>query len=408
MTHPLDNPVWHALNGPHRAFARRHGLALHYPREVVAFSAIAEASAQAFADRALGLPPDTAARLVRARIEPLPDGWQVVNDIPLLQMELRDYDGQPHDGPAIVTLGPQERDAVLALVDLTQPGPFGPRTLEMGHYIGIFEQGQLLAMAGERMRLDAHVVSVRRTHLERGAATMKDGVHVSIGGHDDKREEEDAASLRRGLQDADPGRVRCAWGVGCQGGDVARHQRQRRAPLATAGARSGHGVQAGSAGVCPGCVACARPGLRGSRHPRRAAPWRDHGGDHLARCCPERPGGLHPRAAALIRIDAVWLGVEPLDMRAGTEAALAKVVAVFGAARPHHAYLFANRRANRMKVLVHDGIGVWLAARRLHQGRFVWPKDAGATLSLTRAQLDALVLGLPWQRIGEAGAITVL
>jgi len=157
MTHPLDNPVWHALNGPHRAFARRHGLALHYPREVAAFSAIAEASAQAFADLALGLPADTEARLVRERIEPLPHGWQLVNDLPLLQMELRAFDGQPHDGPAVVTLGPQERDAVLALVDLTQPGPFGPRTLEMGHYIGIFEQGQLLAMAGERMRLDAHV-----------------------------------------------------------------------------------------------------------------------------------------------------------------------------------------------------------------------------------------------------------
>ena len=49
-------------------------------------------------------------------------------------------------------------------------------------------------------------------------------------------------------------------------------------------------------------------------------------------------------------------------MRAGTEAALARVVRVFGAARPHHAYLFANRRANRMKVLVHDGIGIWLSA----------------------------------------------
>ena len=157
MTHPLDNPVWHALNGPHRAFARRHGLALHYPREVAAFSAIAEASAAAFADLALGLPPDTEARLVRARVEPVPDGWQLVNDLPLLQMALSAFDGQPHDGPAIVTLGPQERDAVLALVELTQPGPFGPRTLEMGHHIGIFEQGQLLAMAGERMRLDAHV-----------------------------------------------------------------------------------------------------------------------------------------------------------------------------------------------------------------------------------------------------------
>ena len=110
----------------------------------------------------------------------------------------------------------------------------------------------------------------------------------------------------------------------------------------------------------------------------------------------------------MIRVQAVWLAIDPLDMRSGSEAALARVVHVFGSARPHHAYLFANRRANRMKVLVHDGIGVWLAARRLNQGKFVWPKDAAGTLALTRAQLDALVLGLPWQRIGEAGVITVL
>jgi transposase len=111
----------------------------------------------------------------------------------------------------------------------------------------------------------------------------------------------------------------------------------------------------------------------------------------------------------LIRIDAMWLAVEPLDMRAGTETAMARVVKVFGAARPHHAYLFANRRANRMKVLVHDGIGVWLAARRLHQGRFIWPHEfAGGQMPLTSAQLQALVLGLPWQRIGEGGAIDLL
>lgn len=109
----------------------------------------------------------------------------------------------------------------------------------------------------------------------------------------------------------------------------------------------------------------------------------------------------------MIRVEAVWLACEPLDMRAGTETALARVVKVFGEARPHHAYLFANRRANRMKALVHDGIGIWLAARRLNTGRFVWPQ-LGNALSLTRDQLDALVLGLPWQRVGEAGVITVV
>ena len=112
--------------------------------------------------------------------------------------------------------------------------------------------------------------------------------------------------------------------------------------------------------------------------------------------------------AALIRIDAVWLATEPMDMRAGTDTALGRVVRVFGAARPHHAYLFANRRANRMKVLVHDGIGIWLAARRLNQGRFVWPSDVSTQMTVSREQLDALVLGLPWQRIGEGGVITVV
>jgi len=103
------------------------------------------------------------------------------------------------------------------------------------------------------------------------------------------------------------------------------------------------------------------------------------------------------------------MAVQPLDMRLGTEAALARVVTVFGAAHPHHAYLFTNRRANRMKVLVRDGIGVWLAARRLNAGKFVWSADsANTTLSLSRTQLDALVLGLPWQRLGEAGIIRVI
>ena len=111
----------------------------------------------------------------------------------------------------------------------------------------------------------------------------------------------------------------------------------------------------------------------------------------------------------MIKIEAVWIATEPMDMRAGTESALARVVKVFGAAHPNHAYLFVNRRANRMKVLVHDGIGVWLAARRLHQGHFIWPHNSSTRqLQITRLQFDALVLGLPWYRLGEAGIIKVL
>ena len=111
----------------------------------------------------------------------------------------------------------------------------------------------------------------------------------------------------------------------------------------------------------------------------------------------------------MIRIDAVWLSVEPLDMRAGTDTALARVIKVFGEARPHHAYLFANRRANRMKVLVHDGIGIWLCARRLHQGRFTWAEShSEARLALTQEQLHALTIGLPWHRIAEDATIRMV
>ena len=119
--------------------------------------------------------------------------------------------------------------------------------------------------------------------------------------------------------------------------------------------------------------------------------------------------GLAAELAALIRIDAAWLAVTPIDMRAGTDTALARVVAVFGAAHPHHAYLFTNKRANRLKVLVHDGIGLWLCARRLYEGRFSWPgMDLGGKLELTREQLDALVIGLPWQRVGVHNVVALV
>jgi len=59
-------------------------------------------------------------------------------------------------------------------------------------------------------------------------------------------------------------------------------------------------------------------------------------------------------------------------------------VQVFGEARPHHAYLFANRRGTRMKVLAHGGQGIWLACRRLNQGPFRWADGTGA-LTLSQA-----------------------
>ena len=111
----------------------------------------------------------------------------------------------------------------------------------------------------------------------------------------------------------------------------------------------------------------------------------------------------------MIRIDAVWLAVEPIDMRAGADRLLARVVQVFGAAQAHHGYLFANARVSRMKLLVHDGFGVWCAARRLNAGSFEWPRSGAipaTPLALTQDQFDALIVGLPWQRLEQMRRIT--
>ncbi|NWF07170.1 IS66 family insertion sequence element accessory protein TnpB [Pseudomonas salomonii] len=111
----------------------------------------------------------------------------------------------------------------------------------------------------------------------------------------------------------------------------------------------------------------------------------------------------------MIRIDAIWLATESMDMHAGTETALARVITVFGAAKPRCAFLFANRRANRMKVPVLDGIGVWLATRRLNQGKLQWLGTRQVSeLELDTEQLQALALGLPWQHVGAGGAIKIL
>jgi len=114
------------------------------------------------------------------------------------------------------------------------------------------------------------------------------------------------------------------------------------------------------------------------------------------------------RAHEVIRIDAAWIAAEPLDMKAGVDTALARVVKVFGA-RSHHAYMFMNRRANRLKVFLHDGFGLWLCARRLQQGHFMRPSThRGERFELSMSQLQAFAVGLPWERLDEHAKIRIL
>src|SRR6218665_3142354 len=226
-----------------------------------------------------------------------------------------------------------------------------------------------------------------------------------LGGHHEGSQEEDAPAVRRRVQTANPFRVRRAWRLVGSHCAVPRHQRQCRAQVATPSwrrvARNGRSL------ICS-CAPAAGGAPPRAGHPDRAAPRRHQRRSDLALGRSRAVRRVDARAAQVIRIDALWLATEPLEMRAGTETALARVVSLFGSAGPHPDYLFANRRANRMKVVAHDGTGVWSAARRLTSGKFVWPRDAASTAALSRAQFDALVLGLPWQRLGDGGVITVI
>ena len=66
--------------------------------------------------------------------------------------------------------------------------------------------------------------------------------------------------------------------------------------------------------------------------------------------------------------------------------------------------------ADRLKVLVYDGAGMWLCTRRLQAGSFEWPRQASGSIHLSREQFDWLVAGLPWQRLSapQPTAITAV
>lgn len=114
----------------------------------------------------------------------------------------------------------------------------------------------------------------------------------------------------------------------------------------------------------------------------------------------------------MIRVDKVWLTLGAHDMRCGMDGLLGHVVRHFeSGAQAHHAYIFTNRRANRLKVLVYDGAGLWLCMRRLQTGSFSWPTQTDGSVSINHEQLNWLIAGLPWQRMSEhanARAITVV
>lgn len=97
---------------------------------------------------------------------------------------------------------------------------------------------------------------------------------------------------------------------------------------------------------------------------------------------------------------AIWLAAAPVDMRRGIDGLSAIVQQALGHAPcAGAAFVFRNRAGNRLKLLLWDGTGVWLCQRRLHEGRFVWPKGDEHCFSLTQAEWNWLVAGVDWRRL---------
>ena len=149
MKHLLDNIFWHALSGPQAKFAGGNHVARRY---APGFSAIV-----AFADQ---LRPDLSE--LAAFCEPsehfytegwtgaVPAGWQIKLESAMLKM-IWEADMPPADeAPDAVPLNAKHAPQSLELAELTHPGPFALRTLELGEYFGVFDGPRLIAMAGER------------------------------------------------------------------------------------------------------------------------------------------------------------------------------------------------------------------------------------------------------------------
>jgi ribosomal protein S18 acetylase RimI-like enzyme len=162
---PLDNPVWHALSGPHQHLADRHGRAVRYRREVAPFAALPDRpGTRDWADLAALVGSGSLAVLFRDQVE-RPSGWQEVFRMRALQMVGAAVEGCPA-GEA-EELGSGDVEQARALVELTDPGPFAVRTMDMGIYLGVRHRRRLVALAGERMHLSGHhEISLVCTHPE--------------------------------------------------------------------------------------------------------------------------------------------------------------------------------------------------------------------------------------------------
>jgi len=149
-SHPLDNPARAALLGPQAHLAERSGAVLRYPADISPFIALPDDPGQDdWHDLARLVTPGNVAATAGVAAVP-PPGWQVLMNLAAVQLIGEQVTGEP--AADAVPLGPADVPEMLDLVGRTRPGPFLPRTIELGGYVGIRRNGALVAMAGERLR----------------------------------------------------------------------------------------------------------------------------------------------------------------------------------------------------------------------------------------------------------------
>ena len=160
MTHPLDRPIWHALTGRQAGFAVGGGLARRFDPGVSPFIACFDDGAAALADVAALVRAGESGLFLQSGTPPLPPGLVEIERGVGVQMIGEGFvaSAPPDDltGLAgLVRLGAGDAAEMVALAELTMPGPFHLRTRELAQFWGVREggDGRLLAMAGERLKL---------------------------------------------------------------------------------------------------------------------------------------------------------------------------------------------------------------------------------------------------------------
>lgn len=168
---PLDNPIWHALLTEQSPLAVGKGLARRFPAEIGPLCGVPDQSPASYeALRALAGPGGIVGLFFTEPATP-PVGWTILRTGLIDQMvclaSRNRESAQPEHEPTIRRLTLDDVPAMLELAALTEPGPFGQRTIELGSFFGIFDSGRLLAMAGQRLHLPGFTeVSGVCTHPE--------------------------------------------------------------------------------------------------------------------------------------------------------------------------------------------------------------------------------------------------